>query len=99
MFYLEAAFGPDPDQTGQVNDILLASDGALYLACSGRVGNDLASVVRVTAIGAGHEVTPFPGELNQLAEGPDGRIYAVGMRKSASGVVVEKAVMLVRERL
>ena len=90
---------PDPDQTGRVNDILIASDGALYLACSGRVNNDFASIIRVTALaGAAHDTLPFRGELNQLAEGPDGEIYAVGMRKSGGGAVLETAVMMVRER-
>jgi hypothetical protein len=88
---------PAPEQTGMVNDILLASDGAIYLACSGEVGHELATIIRADGNGAAHEITPFRGELFQLAEGPDGKVYAVGLRRDGSGSIIETGVMLVRD--
>lgn len=75
---------PDQGLIGAVNDILPAGDGSVYAACSGEVSSDLATIVRAHGGGVDREIVPFPGDIFQMAEGPDGRIHAVGTRHAGS---------------
>ncbi|MFO7654840.1 MAG: hypothetical protein R6X25_13645 [Candidatus Krumholzibacteriia bacterium] len=76
---------PDAQGLGRVNDILLAEDGSIYLACSGELEDATATVVHGSPSAVEREVTPFPGELFQLAQSPDGTVYAVGLRREEPG--------------
>lgn len=86
---------PNVEQVGMVNDILIAED-AIYAACSGEVDHDWASIIRADPLGVEHDIEPFRGELFQLAEGSNGRIYATGVRHSGAPVTVESGIMLAR---
>jgi hypothetical protein len=77
---------PDPVALGRVNDILLASDGSIYLACSSEYeDSSTAHLLRASEEGVREEIEPFGGELLQLAESADGSIYAAGSRRIDSG--------------
>ncbi|MBE0566698.1 MAG: hypothetical protein IH621_12100 [Krumholzibacteria bacterium] len=72
---------PEPVALGGINDILIAGDGSIYLACSGEPGLDPdATIIHATESGVVRELPPFPGQMLQLAEAPGGTIYAVGVR-------------------
>lgn len=87
---------PDPVALGRVNDILLATDGSIYLACSSEYEDTSTGwVLRVTGTGASPEIGPLEGELLDLAEANDGTIYAVGSRR-LSGSSVREPVLLER---
>ncbi len=86
---------PDPEALHGVNDILIASDGSIYLACMGEGENSMANLVHADKGGVRTEITPFPGGLLQLGEAENGDIYAVGFRRneqdgSESGVMLVK---------
>lgn len=85
---------PDPVELGRVNDILLATDGSIYLACSSEYRDtNTAHLLRVTGAGATPEIIPFGGSLLQLAEGGDGTIYAVGSRRIGDSVAREPVLL------
>jgi hypothetical protein len=73
---------PDPDLLQGVNDILIASDNSLYLACWGEDARSKANLIRVSPAGATKEITPFPGGLIQVGQRASGNIYAVGFRRN-----------------
>jgi hypothetical protein len=87
---------PDPEALHGVNDILIASDGSIYLACMGEGENSMANLVHADQGGVRTEITPFPGGLLQLGEAENGDIYAVGFRRneqdgSETGVMLVKS--------
>jgi hypothetical protein len=86
---------PNIAQVGMINDILIAED-AIYAVCSGEVNHNWAAIIRADALGVEHDIEPFQGQLFQLAEGQNGKVYATGVRRSGSGVTVETGIMLVR---
>ena len=86
---------PEPAFLHGVMDILIADDGSIYLACMGEGDQTTANLIHADASGVRNEITPFPGGLLQVAEGPDGSIYAVGFRRN-EGTGTERGVMLVR---
>jgi hypothetical protein len=86
---------PEPELLHGVMDILIASDGDIYLACMGEGDRTKANLIHADSSGVRNEITPFPGGLLQVAEGPDGSIYAVGFRRD-EGTGAERGVMLVR---
>jgi hypothetical protein len=86
---------PDPELLHGVNDILIASDGSIYLACMGEGDQTMANLIHATPTGVRTEITPFPGGLLQLAEAGNGDIYAVGFRRDEE-TGSETAVMLRR---
>lgn len=76
---------PNAEELGGVNDILVARDGSVYLACSSEYQDtSTAHIVHATPSGVGEEISPFGGSLLQLAEGSDGTIYAAGSRRIGS---------------
>lgn len=87
---------PDPEMLGGVQDICIASDGSLYLACGGETAETgTAHLLRVSGGVVTPELTPFDGKLSQVAEGPAGTLYAVGGRRMAgaasiTGVLLER---------
>lgn len=89
-------FLPDPEQLRGVRDILIASDGNLYLACRGEGDDSEANLVRAGALGGIREITPFSGGLLQVGQAADGAVYAVGFRRDGTGA--ETGAMLVRGR-
>ena len=85
---------PDPVALGRVNDILLARDGSIYLACSDEYDDtSTARLARVTGSGIEEEISPFGGELLQLAETADGTIYAAGSRRVAGSTAREPVLL------
>jgi hypothetical protein len=78
-----------------VMDILIASDGSIYLACEGEGDDTSANLVHADASGVRTEITPFPGGLIQVGQSASGDIYAVGYRRDDS-TGMEEGVMLVR---
>lgn len=89
---------PDPTSLGRVNDILLAGDGSIYLACSSEYEDtSIAYLLRVTESGVQNEIAPFAGELLQLAEDGGGVIYAAGSRRT-DGSPSREPVLLRRSR-
>ncbi len=85
---------PDPMGLGGVNDILLAADGSIYLACSGESGlSPRGSIIHATGAGVVQELPYFTGEMLQLAQADDGTVFGVGVRTDAPG---ERAVMFRR---
>lgn len=87
---------PNPTQLGRVNDILVAADGSVYLACSGEDDLPTAHIVRASGVGPVEEIAPFPGELNALTQDGDGTIWAAGTRMQAGSPVRQG--MLLRRR-
>lgn len=76
---------PDAERLGRVNDILIARDGSIYLACSSEYEDtSTAHLLRASDAGVASEITPFDGQLLQLAETGDGTVYAVGSRRTGS---------------
>jgi hypothetical protein len=86
---------PDPGLLHGVMDILIASDGSIYLACEGEGDDTSANLVHADASGVRTEITPFPGGLIQVGQSASGDIYAVGYRRDDS-TGMEEGVMLVR---
>jgi len=86
---------PDPEILHGVNDILIASDGSIYLACMGEGENSVANLVHAGPGGVRKEITSFPGGLLQLGEAGNGDIYAVGFRRNEQDGS-ETGVMLVK---
>ncbi len=86
---------PDPEVLHGVNDILIASDGSIYLACMGEGENSVANLVHADAGAVRKEITSFPGGLLQLGEAGNGDIYAVGFRRNEQDGS-ETGVMLVK---
>ena len=86
---------PDPEALHGVSDILIASDGSIYLACMGEGENTMANLVHADQGGVRTEITPFPGGLLQLGEAENGDIYAVGFRRNEQDGT-ETGVMLVK---
>lgn len=87
---------PDPEILHGVNDILIAGDGSIYLACMGEGENSVANLVHADLSGVRKEITSFPGGLLQLGEAGNGDIYAVGFRRneqdgSETGVMLVKS--------
>jgi hypothetical protein len=72
---------PDPEGLRGVNDILIASDNTIYLACMGENYQPMGTLVRARPVGVGKEINTFPGGLLQVAEDGNGDIYAVGFRR------------------
>lgn len=86
---------PDPENLHGVNDILVAGDGSIYLACMGEGDQTEANLIRAFAGGVQKEITAFPGGLNQLGEAENGDIFAVGFRRDQrtgeeTGVMLRK---------
>jgi len=86
---------PDPEVLHGVNDIMIASDGSIYLACMGEGEHSVANLVHADANGVRKEITAFPGGLLQLGEAGNGDIYAVGFRRNEQDGS-ETGVMLVK---
>ena len=86
---------PDPEVLHGVNDILIASDGSIYLACMGEGDNSVANLVHADAHGVRTEINSFPGGLLQLGQAGNGDIYAVGFRRNEQDGS-ETGVMLVK---
>lgn len=85
---------PDPDLLHGVMDILIASDGSIYLACMGEGENTMANLIHASPSGVLKEITPFPGGLLQIDQAASGNIYAVGFRRDEQAGT-ETGVMLV----
>ena len=81
---------PNPTRLGRVNDILIAADGTVYLACSGEADIPTAHIVHSSQSGAVEELLPFPGELVALAQTEDGTVWAVGTRIGCGGGVAQE---------
>ena len=86
---------PDPELLHGVNDILIADDGSIYLACMGEGDQSQANLVHGNPAGVRKEITSFPGGLLQLDQAANGDIFAVGFRRDDQDGT-EKGVMLVR---
>ena len=71
---------PDPAGLGGINDILLAQDGSIYLACSGEYDDSTAQIVRSSDTRINKEIASFTGQLWKLAQTADGTLYAAGWR-------------------
>lgn len=80
---------PNPTRLGRVNDILVAADGTVYLACSGEEDIPTAHIVHSNQNGEVEEILPFPGELVALAQSEDGTVWAAGTRIGDGGPVRE----------
>jgi hypothetical protein len=85
---------PDPNLLHGVMDILIASDGSIYLACMGEGENTMANLIHASPSGVLKEITPFPGGLLQVDQAASGNIYAVGFRRDDQAGT-ETGVMLV----
>lgn len=83
---------PDPEGLRGVNDILIASDNTIYLACAGESYNSRGSLLHTQSGKIWKEIKSFSGGLLQLAEAENGDIYAVGFRRNESNGA-ETAVM------
>ena len=83
---------PDPEGLRGVNDILIASDNTIYLACAGEDYNARGSLLHAQPTGVWKEINSFSGGLLQVAEADNGDIYAVGFRRHES-TGTETAVM------
>ena len=86
---------PDPELLHGVNDILIAADGSIYLACMGEGEQTHANLVHGGPAGPHKEITSFPGGLLQLDQAANGDIFAVGFRRNEQDGT-EQGVMLVR---
>ena len=75
---------PDPEGLRGVNDILIASDNTIYLACMGENYQPRANLVHAQPGGVWKEISSFTGGLLQLGEADNGDIYAVGFRRDES---------------
>lgn len=87
---------PDPQALGGVNDICIADDGSVYLACGGEtVEAGMAQILRVVGTVVSAELTPFEGNLDQIAQTQDGTLFAVGGRmgpgsRATTGVLLQR---------
>lgn len=86
---------PDGDLIGGINDILPVAGGAWYVACGGEGGSGLATIMRVDGGGITRELTPFTGNLLQLAVDAASRLHAVGYRLTP-GVGMRQPLLLER---
>ncbi len=86
---------PDPELLHGVNDILIADDGSIYLACMGEGEETQANLVHGSSKGVSKEIASFPGGLLQIDQAANGDIFAVGFRRNGQDGT-EKGVMLVR---
>jgi hypothetical protein len=75
---------PDPEGLRGVNDILIASDNTIYLACAGEDFNARGSLLHGNPGKISKEISFFSGGLLQVAEAGNGDIYAVGFRRDES---------------
>lgn len=86
---------PDPEDLHGVQDILLAGDDTIYLACMGEGDQTRANLIHASSRGVSKEISPFPGGLLQLGEANNGDIIAVGFRRDEAtggeiGVMLSK---------
>ncbi len=75
---------PDPEGIGGVNDILIAGDNTIYLACMGEDYQPQGTLIHAQPGKVWKEIGTFSGGLLQLAEADNGDIYAVGFRRHES---------------
>ena len=80
---------PKPTELKRVNDILIAQDGAVYLAC-GMGGTSY--LVRSAGGSITRDATPTSARINRIAESPDGTIWAAGAVLDAEGNVLHPAI-------
>jgi hypothetical protein len=79
-----------PTELKRVNDILIAHDGTVYLACG---MGEMSYLVRVSSGGAiTRDATLTSARLNRLAESPDGSIWAAGAVLDGQGNVLHPAI-------
>ncbi|TPW04777.1 MAG: hypothetical protein FD129_2855, partial [bacterium] len=64
---------PEPGRLDRVNDILVATNGDIYLAC----GVEGSIILRVSGTSMSEAALP-DARIAQLAEAPDGSIWAAG---------------------
>jgi hypothetical protein len=75
---------PDPEGLRGVNDILIADDNTIYLACMGENFNPRGSLVHAQPGKIWKEINSFSGGLLQVAEADNGDIFAVGFHRNES---------------
>jgi hypothetical protein len=81
---------PAATELKRVNDILIAEDGTVYLACG--MGT-MAYLVRSSPGGPiERDATLTSARINRLAESPDGSIWATGAVLDAQGNVLRPAI-------
>jgi hypothetical protein len=81
---------PAPTELKRVNDILIAQDGTVYLACG--LGTTSYLVRSVNGDSMVRDATVTKARINRLAESPDGSIWAAGAVLDAEGNVLRPAI-------
>lgn len=80
---------PSPTQLKRVNDILIAQDGTVYLAC----GMETSYLMRSSPGQALVKDATLPSaRIHRLTESPDGTIWAVGAVLDSQGAVLRPAI-------
>ena len=81
---------PKPTDLKRVNDILIAQDGAVYLACG--MGGTWYLMRWAAGGGIVRDATLTGARINRLAESPDGTIWVSGAVLDAEGNVLHAAI-------